>query len=164
MGPDRIEANKDPWEEPTMMAAQSLPNTRTSTQMTTTPSLRLSANSLVGVVTGVPALGPLRAALAFVGIAGDQIEVLDGASGRERLDAHYAGVTGHIRRWFHNLGLGPEADLARQYRQELADGNLLVAVRDVDRSLADVVRDIIVDCDGRCLQHYGRFTVAFLAP
>jgi hypothetical protein len=147
-----------------MLTAQSLPTPRTTTREAAATSLPLSANSLIGVVKRTAALGSLRAGLAFVGIAGDHVEVLDGASGQKRLDANYTGITGRIRRWFYSLGLGPEADLARQYRQELADGNLLVAVRDVDRALADVVRDIVVAHDGRCLQHYGRFTVAFLAP
>lgn len=147
-----------------MMAALSLPNTRSTSRETATTTLRLSSNSLIGVVKGAPAISSLRLALAFVGIANDQIEVLDGATGRERLDANYVGVIGRIRRWFHSLGLGPEADLTRQYQQELTDGNLLVALRDVDRALADVVRDIVVAHNGRCLQHYGRFTVAFLEP
>jgi hypothetical protein len=156
----------DPWtrEAITVMTTQTLPETRTIARWNATRYLQTPANSVIGIIERSSALGSLRKALAFAGIAGDQIDVLDGPTGRQRLDGRYTGAAGRLRRWLHGIGLGPEAMLARQYGRELADGNLLVSIRNVDRALAEEVREIVLAHDGRCLQHYGRFTVAILAP
>ena len=48
--------------------------------------------------------------------------------------------------------------------EELANGNRLIVVQGIDRSLAGGVREIFITHGGRCLRHNGRFTVAILVP
>lgn len=146
------------------MTARTLPTTRTTTQEGMRERLQLPANRLIGVINRASALAPLQSALAFAGITADQVDILEGEDGRQRLEGVYTGVVGRIRRWAHGLGLGPEAAIARQHRQELESGNLLVAIRNVDRDLVEKVRDILITHNARSLQHYGRFSIAFLTP
>jgi hypothetical protein len=151
-------------EAPAMMTAKTLPAVGATVRARSNQPLVTTVNNLVAVLDRSSAIDTLRQSLERAGVAVDRIDVLGGASGQMRLDTCYSGAGGAIRRRAHQLGLGPEAASTQQYGRELAGGNQLIVIRDVNRSRAGEIGDIVLHHGGRNLRHYGRFSVAILAP
>jgi hypothetical protein len=146
-----------------MQTATLTPPARTMTADRPREGLRLPANSLLGVIDDPAALRAVLAALAGAGIDPAGVEVVTGTDGARRLGAGNAGGRlGRLRDWLQ--ALGPEPALRQRYARELAAGHALLVVRDPRPAGEGQVRDILLANGGHCIQHYGRFTVALLAP
>jgi hypothetical protein len=140
--------------ESTYLAAAAVP-------ATVVRPLRPSANTLVAVADAGIMLRRVQQALYEAGITQDAIELVWGRAGQFRL----ARPTRHgLFSWIGRRveALGPELSLAERYQRELAAGHALVVAHGVPRGLAELVHGALVAAGGRCLRHYGRFSVAFL--
>jgi hypothetical protein len=105
----------------------------------------------------------VQQALVQAGVTPDAIELVWGRAGLAQLAVpqRRRGVLGVPGRWL--AALGPDAELLERYRHEVTHGRALIVVRGVPRAVAEAMRDHMVAAGGRCLQHYGRFSVAYLA-
>lgn len=120
-------------------------------------------NSLAGVIDNPLDLRPLCTALTRLGVAPHRVETLRGSIDRHRFEqAPAAGLLGTVRRW---LGaLGPEPELLQRYARELAAGHTLVLVHNVRRADAEGLCAVLACNGGHAMQHFGRLTIAMLAP
>jgi hypothetical protein len=120
-------------------------------------------NSLAGVLDNPQALRPLLTRLTQLGVAPHRIATLRGAADRRRLEyAPAPGPGGAMRRWLGSLG--PEAELFQRYARELEAGHTLLLVHGVRRADADMLCNALTASGGHAVQHYGRLTIAMLAP
>lgn len=125
--------------------------------------LRPTSNTLAVVVGNDVTLRRVQQALQQAGAGPDALDLMWGRAGLEQLAPapRRRGLLAALRR---RLGaLGPDALLMERYRRELTHGYALILVRNLPRAMAERLRDPLVEAGGRCLQHYGRFSVAYLA-
>jgi hypothetical protein len=137
------------------MQARMVLATRSSARARSDEDVSYHANTLIAVLDQPAALGALRQALAANRIDPEQLSVLDGCRGARSLPE--AGsptrrVRGALDR---RTSLSP---------RNLADGQLLIVIRNLRRDDAGRVRDVLLALGGRDVRHYGHFTVALLAP
>lgn len=146
-----------------MMHAEAGRLMATARPFTATHNVRPGTECLVAIADNEATLRSLEDALLAAGVEPRNIERLWGRSGLDQLadDEGRGGLLGTLGRW---LGaLGPEAGLARHYRRELARGHALILTRHMSRAAAHDIHERLHGSGGRCMQHYGRFSVTYLA-
>ena len=148
-----------------MMKAPTRPTTWSNVRSATTAPFKTRTDSLICVLDHTADVGRLRNTLAIMGISNDQVEVLHGADGLNRLGASQPApnVLSVLLRRLRALALGPEVQMADRYARILHGGDLIIAVRDVDRDDAGEILDILAAHGAQGIHHYGRFTIAYLS-
>jgi hypothetical protein len=122
--------------------------------------LQVRPNTVLGVIPSGAELQELLCDLGSLNLQLGCVGVLGGAD-LDQAVTHRRGA----RALLANIGrlIRGETALASCYRRMLADGGVVVAVRNVSRGQAGRVCDAITGRGGRSVQHYGTFTVALLA-
>lgn len=148
-----------------MINAQTDPTTWSYAQRAAFAPFKNRTDSLICVMNRTADIGRLREELTFMGVTKEQVEVLHGTNGLNRLRTFQpaSSLLSGLRRWLSTLTLGPGAQPADRYARVLHDGDLLIAVCNVDRGLAGEIVDILAAHGAKGIHHYGRFTIAFLS-
>jgi len=126
--------------------------------ITASRTLHFSAGSIVGLVDRPRQTSGLIAALANAGIQREQIEIMRAYD----LTTCHPSFIQRMTDLLHSVG--PECELDRRYRTELAAGATVVTVRDVPAGQHDAVALALKTAGGHCIHSFGRFTMRTLAP
>jgi hypothetical protein len=118
------------------------------------------SNKVVGIIDRPAQLQAALTTLHAVGFDTDDVDMLCGQAGIERLDrtGKRHGMVAHLIRLVQFLG--EEQTHLQQHEQALAAGHFLVAVTvGKDAAAKQRVRDVLRSHGGHDLHYYGQFTV-----
>jgi hypothetical protein len=119
---------------------------------------------VVGLIDGPQDIRAAVDALSEAGYAGEDVTVLCGPSGLERLDADGSrhGLLGRLIRLVQNYGL--EREQLRHVEEELRRGHFAVSVRVPDDASKRRAADLLAEHGGHYLHYYGRWDIEQLLP
>ena len=135
------------------MSTSTLVSMSAAAAYATRPAIRFEAGSITGLLERPGQVSRLLAALAGAGVDRSSIEVCRGESANGASSSLVDRLRGGL------ACLGPERQLASEYRSELAAGAVLVTVRNVPGDRHDRVAGILKASGGYFVHGFGRFTV-----
>jgi hypothetical protein len=126
--------------------------------------LRYPTNKLIGVVTTPEELQATIAELNEAGFGKNEIDVLCGKEGADRLDVsgEHHGLLARLYRFIGKLG-DIESKNLQEYQQELLRGHFVLAIQAADEDKRTQALNIIKSHGGHAVTFYGRWTVEGLA-
>lgn len=121
------------------------------------------SDTVVAIARDAAAVTEAVRRLDAVGISADQVDVLEGPDGAERIDPDGVGhgAKGQHRRRVQDFW-GSEAADAREYADDLRTGGRLVAVGVGNRDQAQLAGGLLRDAGLSRVRYYGRFSVESL--
>lgn len=122
--------------------------------------LEYPAHKVVGIFKEWTEAQAAIAELSAAGFRPDQIGVLAGEKGAERLDAsgERHGILAQISRFFQNFADLDAKHVAR-HEQELLAGHVLVAVDGTEEPRRDQIRQLMKSHGGYFINYYGKWWV-----
>ena len=126
--------------------------------------LRYPTNKLIGVVNTPEELQAAILELNKAGFGEDEINVLCGPKGADRLDVtgEQHGPLARLYRFVQKFG-DMESDTLREYGEELSSGHFLVTIEAGDEGKRARALNILQSHGGRRINFYGRWQVTGLA-
>ena len=126
--------------------------------------LRYPTNKLIGVVATPEELQATITELNKAGFEENEIDVLCGKEGADRLDVSgkYHGLLARLYRYVGRLG-DIESKNLQEYEQELLNGDYVLAIQVPDEDKRMQVLNVIKSHGGHAVTFYGRWTVEGLA-
>lgn len=121
-------------------------------------------NTVVGVLDDPPQLAMAVQALCANGFGEDQLEVICGANGMQRIDAwgERKGILARVFRFVD--AIGEERDQTERHGDELRAGHFVVVVDAPDDAAKARARDGLAANGGHFIHYYSRWETEDLAP
>lgn len=120
-------------------------------------AIRFEAGSVTGLLERPGQIAGLTAALKGAGFGPGSIEIVRNAHASDEKSS----LLDRMREWL--VCLGPERQLAGDYRAELIAGAVLVTVRNVPADQRDRIAAMLIASGGYFVHGFDRFTVRRLA-
>ena len=126
--------------------------------------LRYPTNKLIGVVNTPEELQAAILELNKAGFGEDEINVLCGPKGADRLDVtgEHHGPLAHLYRFVQKFG-DMESDNLREYGQELLSDHFLLTIEAGDEAKRSRALNILQAHGGHRINFYGKWQVTGLA-